>query len=896
MSASSENLDLFTPVFKHFRHLSDKDCLIQAYSITTHPTLFQQCSLNISIDVDSSLGLQPISTWSLYSCKFSNGLYFLSNPFTLDGQRQWINRCLNNYARQTRTSVGDNSDNQNLTRIRWATLGYHYDWTNKIYKQDDHTNIPDELVQLSQTIAQVISSNTNCPMIYPEAVIINYYHLNSTLCAHTDHSEYDALTKPLLSISFGNSAIFLIGGQTKTECQPSPMLLHSGDIIIMTGTSRLCFHAIPRILSDPFLNDILYKNIDDDNDKGTVKGHTLFSLVCQTIGLREHWYFGLKFLDKISNEWTWLQMNRTILSQPIQIQSSIISSKRPESPNSTDNLKPHLLRSPPTSPSTSTLSLPLSSSSASGGQQSINILELYFVVKFYPEEITNELIQDITRHLFYLQVKQDILNMDIYCPPDTAAHLASLALQAKFGDYDQITSSSESLNLESEALLPLSCFQKVELSRSDWFDRIIALWRTHASLAREESEMAYLKHAQDLDMFGLSFFEISKMQGGNKSNLSSQQQQSDQSSIATELWLGIDSLGIRFYKKNKLRPEVFFSWSDIKSVTAHDKKVILNMTGDKNATFAFYSGKSSVSKEILDLATGNHELYMKRRREQSIEIQQMRYFEEQQQKEKHRTFARERQLRLQAEKERDEIGRKFDEYQQQMKDIHDTLLKYQEAAELLARKAHISSEEARLQAEKALEIETQLERCKYEISRNEEEKRLYARQISECEQIISTLVNDSVKSRKEAEELKIEVAKWRVAEAAAREKLLSITQLNQSIAVTNAAAQAQQNLVQSSSSPRALSPPPYRPILRNQESNQSDERALLIEKQSKQAQLALQLQDLKNVIQSKKIEQRQTFLDKAYEENLAVGDNKYSTIQKASSGTASKRMAMLQDL
>ncbi len=73
-------------------------------------------------------------------------------------------------------------------------------------------------------------------------------------------------------------------------------------------------------------------------------------------------------------------------------------------------------------------------------------------------------------------------------------------------------------------------------------------------------------------------------------------------------------------------------------------------------------------------------------------------------------------------------------------------------------------------------------------------------------------------------------------------------------------------------------------------------RVYLIEKQSKQAQLALQLQDLKNVIQSRKIEERQTPLDKAYAENLAVGDNKYSTIQKASSGTASKRMAMLQDL
>jgi hypothetical protein len=94
-------------------------------------------------------------------------------------------------------------------------------------------------------------------------------------------------------------------------------------------------------------------------------------------------------------------------------------------------------------------------------------------------------------------------------------------------------------------------------------------------------------------MFGLSFFEISKMQGGNKSNTLS-----DQASLTAELWLGIDSLGIRFYKKNKLRPEVFFSWSDIKSVTAHDKKVILNMAGDKHATFAFYSAKSSVSREV----------------------------------------------------------------------------------------------------------------------------------------------------------------------------------------------------------------------------------------------------------------------------------------------------------
>lgn len=92
-------------------------------------------------------------------------------------------------------------------------------------------------------------------MMKAEAAIVNYYHHNSTLCAHTDHSEYDALTKPLISFSFGNSAVFLIGGPTKSDCSPSPVLLRSGDIILMTGKSRLCYHAVPHILVDPMFQE-----------------------------------------------------------------------------------------------------------------------------------------------------------------------------------------------------------------------------------------------------------------------------------------------------------------------------------------------------------------------------------------------------------------------------------------------------------------------------------------------------------------------------------------------------------------------------------------------------------------------------------------------------------------
>lgn len=70
--------------------------------------------------------------------------------------------------------------------------------------------------------------------------------MDSTLSGHTDHSEKD-LARPLLSLSFGQSAIFLVGGRTK-QTRPKALLLNSGDIVVMAGESRLAYHGVPKIL------------------------------------------------------------------------------------------------------------------------------------------------------------------------------------------------------------------------------------------------------------------------------------------------------------------------------------------------------------------------------------------------------------------------------------------------------------------------------------------------------------------------------------------------------------------------------------------------------------------------------------------------------------------------
>lgn len=54
--------------------------------------------------------------------------------------------------------------------------------------------------------------------------------------------------------SFGLSAIFLIGGRSLDD-KPIAILLRSGDTIIMSGESRLCYHGVPKVFLDENIQD-----------------------------------------------------------------------------------------------------------------------------------------------------------------------------------------------------------------------------------------------------------------------------------------------------------------------------------------------------------------------------------------------------------------------------------------------------------------------------------------------------------------------------------------------------------------------------------------------------------------------------------------------------------------
>jgi DNA oxidative demethylase len=79
----------------------------------------------------------------------------------------------------------------------------------------------------------------------PEACLINHYGADAKLGLHRDEDEIDR-TAPVLSISLGDGATFVIGGLDRQSTK-SRLVLHSGDVVVLGGAARLAYHGIDRI-------------------------------------------------------------------------------------------------------------------------------------------------------------------------------------------------------------------------------------------------------------------------------------------------------------------------------------------------------------------------------------------------------------------------------------------------------------------------------------------------------------------------------------------------------------------------------------------------------------------------------------------------------------------------
>ena len=81
----------------------------------------------------------------------------------------------------------------------------------------------------------------------PQACLVNFYQGGAKMGLHQDKDEED-FSAPVVSISLGDTALFRFGG-TERGGKTSTVKLASGDVLVMGGKSRLCFHGIDRVYS-----------------------------------------------------------------------------------------------------------------------------------------------------------------------------------------------------------------------------------------------------------------------------------------------------------------------------------------------------------------------------------------------------------------------------------------------------------------------------------------------------------------------------------------------------------------------------------------------------------------------------------------------------------------------
>ena len=80
----------------------------------------------------------------------------------------------------------------------------------------------------------------------PEACLVNFYDAAARMGLHQDRDEA-ALDAPVVSISLGDSCLFRFGGEDRAGPTKS-IRLHSGDVVVIGGASRLCFHGVDRVM------------------------------------------------------------------------------------------------------------------------------------------------------------------------------------------------------------------------------------------------------------------------------------------------------------------------------------------------------------------------------------------------------------------------------------------------------------------------------------------------------------------------------------------------------------------------------------------------------------------------------------------------------------------------
>ena len=181
----------------------------------------------------------------------ASGAVHLPHYLDVDGQRVVAQRCLEIGSGMAGFYTPIVRGGHPMS-VRMLCLGRHWNARTYIY-EDGRSDIdglpvpalPDDLA----TVAARIANDAGFP-VRPDLCIVNWYNESSRMGLHQDKDESPgslAEGLPVISLSIGDTALFLFGGLRRRD-PIDKISLESGDAFVFGGPARLRYHGVSRIL------------------------------------------------------------------------------------------------------------------------------------------------------------------------------------------------------------------------------------------------------------------------------------------------------------------------------------------------------------------------------------------------------------------------------------------------------------------------------------------------------------------------------------------------------------------------------------------------------------------------------------------------------------------------